>query len=112
MRYNAGGRRDVLIIASDLSSCNPEVVMRIPGQPTVEDKQMLLSQGIPHGGQNELAIIKARYALDKRYDINGVKLGQLSREEVMESITKLLITAQEDGGIYVIIVRYCVLNLF
>ena len=66
MIYNVGGgRRDVMIIASDLSSCNPEMVVRRPSQLTEEDKQMLLSQGIPHDGQNELAIVKARYALDQ-----------------------------------------------
>ena len=108
MVYNAGGgRRDVLIIAPDLSSYNPEVVVRRPSQLTEEDKQMLLSQGIPDDGQNELAIMKARYALDQRYNIVGVMSGQLSREEVMKSIRKVLIMSQKDGGTCIIIIKYC-----
>ena len=46
IKYNAGGGRDVLIIAPDQPLHNPEAVARRPGQLTEEDKQTLLSQGV------------------------------------------------------------------
>ena len=73
---------------------------RRPGQLTEEDKQTLLSQGVSPEGQDDLAIVKARCEVDKRFRIVGVKSGQLSREEVMESIRHLLTTTKNDGGIY------------
>ena len=98
--YNAGGGRDVLIIAPDQPLHNPEAVARRPGQLTEEDKQTLLSQGVSPEGQDDLAIVKARCEVDKRHRIVGVKSGQLSREEVMGSISHLLTTTKNDGGIY------------
>ena len=99
-RYGVGGGRDVLIIASDQPLHNPKAVARRPGQLTEDDKQTLLSQGVSPEGQDELAIVKARCEVDKRYRIVGVKSGQLSREEVMESIRHLIATTRNDGGIY------------
>ena len=97
--YGIGGGRDILIIAPDQPLHNPEAVARRPGQLTKEDKQKL-SQGVSPEGQDEVAIVKARYQLDKINRIVGVKSGQLSREEVMESIRHLLTTTKNDGGIY------------
>ena len=98
--YGIGGGRDVLIIAPDQPLHNPEAVARRPGQLTEEDKQTLLSQGVSPEGQSDLAIVKARCELDKEIRIVGVKSGQLSREEVMESIRHLLTTTKNDGGMY------------
>ena len=50
-------------------------------------------------GQDDLAIVKARCEVDKECAIVGVKSGQLSQEEVMESIRHLLTTTKNDGGI-------------
>ena len=97
--YNIHGGRDVLIIAPDLPLHNPEAVARRPGQLTEEDKQTLLSQRVSPEGQDELDIVKARYQLDKRCKIVGVRSGQLSREEVMKSIRHLFTTTKNDGGI-------------
>ena len=98
--YNAGGGRDVLILAPDLSLPHPEAVPRRPGQLTQEDKLKLHSQGLPPDScHNELDITKARYELDKESKIIEVKSGQsLSREEVIENIAHLLNTTQNDGG--------------
>ena len=98
MRYNAGGGRDVLIVAPDLSLFNPEAVARRPGQLTEENKLKLQSQGLPPDCQNELAIVEAKYKLGKVYTIVEVKSGQaLSRDEVTENIIHLLNTTQKDG---------------
>ena len=97
--YNAAGLRDVLIVAPDLSLPHPEVVARRPGQLTEEDKLKLRSQGLPTDCDDELMIVRAKWKLDKRYKILDVHSGQsLSRKEIMERITHLLCTTQNDGG--------------
>ena len=98
--YSVLGGRDALIIAPALPLHNSEAVARRPGQLTEEDKQTLLSQGVSPEGQDDLAIVKARCQLDKEIRIVGVKSGQLSREEVMESISHVLTTTKNDGGNY------------
>ena len=98
--YSVLGGRDALIIAPVLPLHNSEAVARRPGQLTEDDKQALLSQGVSPEGQDDLAIVKARCQLDKEIRIVGVKSGQLSREEVMESIRHLIATTRNDGGIY------------
>ena len=97
--YSVCGGRDILIIFSDSPLPHPEVVARRPGQLTKEDKLKLLIQGVPPDCQDDLDIITARYKLDKRCKIVGVKSGtSLSREEVMKSIGQLLSTTKNDGG--------------
>ena len=97
--YSAGGGRDALIIAPDLSLPQPEAVARRSGQLTEEDKLKLQRQGLPPDCQDELDIIKARYEFNKEYTIVEVKSRQLlSREEVLENIAQLLNTIQNDGG--------------
>ena len=73
---------------------------RRPGQLTEEDKLKLQSQGLPpHSCHDELAIIKARYELDKECKVIGIKSGQsLSQEVVLESVAHLLNTTKNDGG--------------
>ena len=97
-KYSAAGGRDVLILAPDLSLPHPEAVARRPGQLTEEDKVKLQSQGLPPDCQSEQDIIRARYDLDKRSKIVEVKSGQSLTQEVIESITHLLNTTQNDGG--------------
>ena len=100
MVYGVHGERDVLIIAPDQPLHNPEAVARRSGQLTEEDKQTLLSQEVSPEGQDDLAIVKARSKVDNRQKIVGVKSGQLSREEVIESIRHRLTTTKNDGGNY------------
>ena len=109
MVYGVHGGRDVLIIAPALPLHNPEAVARRPGQPTEEDKQTVLSQGVSPEGQDDLAIVMARCQLDKeiRKPV-GVKSGQLSREEVIESISHLLTTIKNDGGILILFRVSCI----
>ena len=96
--YGAVGGRDILLIASDLPLHESEAVARRPGPLTEEDKQKLLNQGVSPDGQDELAIVKAKYGLDSRCKIVGVKSGQLSQEEILKDIEYLLTTTQNDGG--------------
>ena len=100
MVYNAGGDRDVLILAPELSLPHPEAMPRRPGQLTQKDKLKLQRQGLPPDScRNELDITKARCELDKECKIIEVKSGQsLSRKEVIENIAHLLNTTQNDGG--------------
>ena len=98
MTYNAVGGRDVLIIAPDLSLPHPEAVARRPGQLTEEDKLKLQRQGLPPDCQDELDIIKTRCKLDKRLQVVGIHLAEVSRSDVTEDILHLLTTTHNDGG--------------
>ena len=76
---------------------------RRPGQLTEEDKQKLLSQGVTSECQSEVDIVRARYDLDKTCKIIDVMSGHsLAREDVLKSITNLLNTTKNDGGILVL----------
>ena len=98
-RYGAGGGRDVLIVAPDLSLPHPMAVARRPGQLTEEDKLKLQRQGVHLDSQEELDILEARCKLDKECKIVGIKTGQsLSKKEIIKSITHLLNTTTNDGG--------------
>ena len=111
--YGAGGGRNVLILAPDLSLSHPEAVPRRPGQLTQGDKLKLQSQGLPPDScHNELDIIKARYELNKGCKIVEVKSGQsLSQKEVIENIAHLLNTTQNDGGKEIRLCTSCTLKV-
>ena len=100
--YNAGGGRDVLILAPDMSLPHPEAVPRRPGQLTQEDKLKLQRQGLsPDSCHNELDIVKGRCELDERYKIIGINIKSglsVSCEDVLKCISHLLTTTQTDGG--------------
>ena len=99
IRYSIGGERDVLIITADQTSSHPEAVARKPGKLTEEDKQTLQSQGVHPDCQDELAILKSRYQLDKKKNVVGIQSkASLNREEVMKRIQSFLSTTQKDGG--------------
>ena len=97
--YGAGGGRDVLILAPDLSLPHPEAVARRPGQLTKQDKLKLQRQGVPPDYQSELEIMKARYKLDKKKKVVRVESEKILQEKVMEFIARLLMTTHNDGGI-------------
>ena len=96
--YEAGGGRDILILAPNLSLPHPEAVARRPGQLTEEDKLKLQSQGLPHDCHGELEIIRSRCELDKKLKVIGVKSGKLLREDIIKHIAHLLTTTCNDGG--------------
>jgi hypothetical protein len=100
VRYNAGGGRDVLILAPDLSLPHPEAVARRPGQLTEKDKLKLLRQEMFPESNNELDIIKARYRLAKDFSIVEVKSGRSVShyKEILGSIEHVLNTTENDGG--------------
>ena len=103
IRYSAAGRRDVLVLAPDLSLPHPEAVARRPGQLTQEDKLKVLRQGVLSESDNELDIIKARYRQDKDCSIVEVKSGRsVSYKEVLGSIEHVLNTTENDGGKFLI----------
>lgn len=108
-KYSVHGGRDILIIVSDRPLTQAEAVARRPGQLTEEDKLKLQSQGVPPECQDDLAIVKARFELDKRCKIVGVMSGQLlSGEAVKKSIESTLTTTKNDGG--KILHSQCTLN--
>ena len=95
--YGAGGGRDVLILAPDLSLPHPEAVTRRPGQLTKEDKLKLQNQGLsPDSYHNDLIILQARYELDKQCRIVGIQ--SQFREEALKCIGSLFKKTQKDGG--------------
>ena len=105
--YGAGGGRDVLILAPDLSLPHPEAVKRRSGQLTEEDKLNLQSQGLPLDCHDELATLQAHYDLDKRCRIVGIESGESQlREEILKSIGVLLKKTQNDGGKYRKLILY------
>ena len=97
-KYSVHGQRDVLIIVSDQPLTHPEAVARRPGQLTEEDRQKLQSQEVPPDCQNELAIVKTRFELDKRCKIVGVMSGWLSGKAVKKNIESALTNTKKDGG--------------
>ena len=99
--YSIGGDRDVLLIAPNLlPHHNFEAVVRRPGELTEEDRQKLLNQGVSPelDDQDEVAIVKARYQLDRKCKRVEVKSGHVSRNEVMKSINHILTTTKSHGG--------------
>lgn len=99
IRYSIGGERDVLIIAADQTSSHPEAVARKPGKLTEEDKQTLQSQGVHPDCQDELAILKSRYQLDKKKNLVEIlSKASLNWEEVMKRMEYFLSTTKKDGG--------------
>ena len=99
IRYSVGGERDVLIISSDRPTTHPEAVPRRRHRLSWEDKQKLLNQGVYPESQSELAIVTARYNLDKKKNVVGVKSGpHLKRDDVLKSIENHLTSTQKGGG--------------
>ena len=96
--YGAGGPRDVLIIVSEGDvSPHPDVVRRRAAiELTEEVRGKLENQGIPrHLQQDDLALVKARYGLDKRCTLHSVEMSQpggerLTRDRVLKQIAVLM----------------------
>ena len=101
--HSVGGRRDILIMSCDLHAPHkyPEVVPRWSFKLTAEYKSALQNQGVPSNCQDELDIVKARFELDKRYEIIEVKSRKILQGEVMDCIRHILTTTKNDGGTYI-----------
>ena len=103
--YGAVGHREVLIIVSEDSLPEPDVVRRRPAiELTEEVRGKLENQGIPREDQcDDLSIVKARYGLDKERTLIGVEIGQpggvgLTRESVFKQIATLMNNNTTNGG--------------
>lgn len=92
--------QDVLIIASDVPlPNNPEAVPRRPAQLTEEERQKLKSQGFSPDCQDEVAIVKASYDLEKIFGVEKSEPKKLlSRELVRRRCTTILNDSKSNEG--------------
>ncbi len=102
--YGASGKSEVLLITSNLTTQDDNVVQRRPGGELKDDeRQRLEHQGVPRDcHHDDLSIIKARYGLDKERSIAEVLSddGSLTCEQVTKKITRLLNNTETCGGEY------------
>ncbi len=100
--YGAMGTREVLLITSNPTTQDDDVVPRRPGgELTDDDRQRLEHQGVPRDSHHDdLSIMKARFSLDKDISIAEVLRddGSLSCEQVTKKITQLLNNTDTSGG--------------
>ena len=96
----AHGPRDVLIIRSSESLEGPDIVPRKKGTLIAEDKDRLISQGIPEecwGDDAQLS--EARYRRDERYNVLPTKCeDEMSRQSVLARIKAVLNNTIKPGG--------------
>ena len=104
--YSAGGKRDVLLIVPDNDLCHPDVVPRRPAiELTKQLGEKLENQGIARDQQqDDLAIMKARYGLDKtRQKVQEVLTSEpggerVTRERVLKHITSYINNHEDRAG--------------
>lgn len=99
--YAAVGGRDILIIVSDNSSPNPDVVpRRSQGELKDNERNKLDNQGIPREcHHDDLSIMKARYGQHPKSHILGVASGrELTCEDVKKKIASLIRDTDKEGG--------------
>ena len=101
--YEAVGKRDVLLIASENDLSHPDVVPRRPAIDLTQHREKLENQGIAREKQtDDLSIVKARYALDKRHtsievqpQANGKRV---TRNSVIKHITTIMNNHDDRAG--------------
>ena len=102
LTYGAYGGRQVLIIFSDVPLPHPEAVPRRESCLTQEDKEKLQSENVPRELEDEVAIVRKRYELDKAKKVFNVlesKPGKLlSRGEAFGVVAALMNNTENDGG--------------
>ena len=102
LTYGAYGGRQVLIIFSDVPLPNPEAVPRREGHLTQEDVEKLHSENVPRELEEEVAIVRKRYELDKAkkvFDVLESKPDKLlSRGEAFDVVAALMNNTENDGG--------------
>ena len=102
LTYGAYGGRQVLIIFSDVPLRVPEAVPRREGRLTEEDREKLHSENVPRELEDEVAIVRKRYELDKAKKIFNVLESKpeklLSRSEAFGVIAALMNNIENDGG--------------
>ena len=92
----------MLIIFSDVPLPHPEAVPRREGSLTKEDRGKLQSENVPRELEDEVAIVRKRYELDKAKKVFNVlesKPGKLlSRSEAFGVVAALMNNTENDGG--------------
>ncbi len=101
--YSASGRTEVLLITSNPTTQDDDVVPRIPGgEIKDDDRRRLEHQGVPRDSHHDdLSIMKARFSLDKEKTIAEVLRDDgspLTCEQVTKKITQLLNNTDTSGG--------------
>jgi hypothetical protein len=102
LTYGAYGGRQVLIIFSDAPLPHPETVPRRESRLTEEDREKLQSENVPGKLEDEVAIVRKRYELDKAKKVFNVLESKpdklLSRGEAFGVIAALMNNTENDGG--------------
>ncbi len=100
--YGASGKAEVLLITSNPTTQDDDVIPRRPGgELTDDDRQKLEHQGVTRDSHHDdLSIMKARFILDKDKSIAEVLRydGSLSCEQVTKKIALLLNNTDTCGG--------------
>ncbi len=101
--FGAMGTREVLLITSNPTTQDDDVVPRRPGgELTDDDRQGLEHQGVPREcHHDDLSIMKARFSLDKDIRIAEVLRDDgspLTCKQVTKKITQLLNNTDTSGG--------------
>ena len=103
-RYGASGKREVLLITSNFTTQDDDVIPRRPGGELKDDeRQKLEHQGVSRDcHHDDLSIMKARHGLNKESSIAEVLRddGSLTHEQVTTKITQLLNDTETGGGEY------------
>ena len=99
--YGASGPRDVLIIRPSESLEGPDIVTRKKGTLTAEDKERLISEGIP--GEcwgDDAKLIEVRYRREEqRYNVLPMECGDgLTSQSVMDRIREIMKNTDKPGG--------------
>ena len=97
--YASYGARDVLILVSTTPE-GGDVTARKNGELTQQDKERLISEGIPEDcWEDDAMIMKERYLKDSTHkSVNVEDCHQMKRQYVLEKITSLLINSTMPGG--------------
>ena len=95
--YGAKGPRDVLIISNETAE-GPDVVQRKKGCLTQEDKDRLISQGIPPDcWEDDVKMMEARYSKEKRFSVVSIER-DTTAEHILSTIDTLLKNTKKPGG--------------
>ena len=101
---SAGGERDVLIVASvgEVNVDSQDVIPRCSIELTAEHRRKLTNHGIPEECTDDLSIIKARIALDKKYHLVGEEVSkpgrELDRNHILGRVEDLMKKSDKPGG--------------
>ncbi len=100
--YGATGKTEVLLVTSNLTTQDDDVVQRRPGGELKDDERRKLEhQGVPRDcHHDDTSIMKARHSLDKEKSIAEVLRddGSLTCEQVIKKITQLQNNTDTCGG--------------